>query len=131
MGDNKTRYKEIRSSLEELYPTQPRGNFARNLNTLAVMISGIIGSMSTQLPKIAAKAPEKAKPTSVEKRIKRLIINSRVDGEQYFMPYAEALLAKLGLDEIVLAMDGSIIGRGCITLMVNVIYKNAHCLLLT
>ena len=123
MGDNKTRYREIRNSLEKSYPTQPKGNFSRNLNTLAAMISGIVGSKSTQLPKIAAKVAEEIKPTSVEKRIKRLIINERVDGEQYFMPYAEALLAKLGFEEIVLAMDGSIIGRGCITLMINVIYK--------
>ena len=102
MGDNKTRYREIRNSLEEFYPAQPRGNFSRNLNTLAAMVSGIVGSKSTQLPKIAAKVAEEIKPTSVEKRIKRLIINQRVDGEQYFMPYAESLLDKLGLEEIVI-----------------------------
>ncbi|MCK5196078.1 MAG: hypothetical protein KAQ71_19850, partial [Desulfobulbaceae bacterium] len=92
MGDNKTRYREIRNSLEKSYPTKPKGNFSRNLNTLAAMISGIVGSKSTQLPKIAAKVGEAIKPTSVEKRIKRLIINEKVDDEQYFMPYAEALL---------------------------------------
>ena len=123
MGDNKTRYREVRDSLESLYPTQPKGNFARNLNTLAAMISGIVGSKSTQLPKVAGKVPQQAKPTSVEKRIKRWIINEKIDVEQYFMPYAQALLAKLGLEEIVLAMDGSIVGRGCITLMISIIYK--------
>ena len=50
MSDNKTRYREIQTSLEKLYPTQPKGNFARNLNTLAAMISGIVGSKNTQLP---------------------------------------------------------------------------------
>jgi len=39
------------------------------------------------------------------------------------LPFAEALLTKLGLQEIVLVMDGSIVGRGCIMLMVNMIYK--------
>ena len=58
LGDNKTRYREIRNSLEKFYPTQPKGNFSRNLNTLAAMISGIVGSKSTQLPKIATKVPE-------------------------------------------------------------------------
>ena len=123
MSDNKTRYREIQTSLEKLYPTQPKGNFARNLNTLAAMISGIVGSKNTQLPKIASKVPQEAKPTSVEKRVKRWIINEKIDGDHYFLPFAEALLTKLGLQEIVLAMDGSIVGRGCITLMVNVIYK--------
>jgi len=56
MSDNKTRYREIQTFLEKLYPTQPKGNFARNLNTLAAMISGIVGSKNTQLPKIASCA---------------------------------------------------------------------------
>lgn len=123
MSDNKTRYREVRNALERLYPTQPKGNFARNLNTLAAMISGIVGSKSTQLPKIAGKVPEQVKPTSVEKRIKRWIINDRIEGDMYFLPYAQALLLSLGLQEIVLAMDGSVVGRGCIMLMVSVIYK--------
>ena len=87
------------------------------------MISGIVGSKNTQLPKIASKVPQEAKPTSVEKRVKRWLINEKIDGDHYFLPFAEALLTKLGLQEIVPAMDGSIVGRGCITLMVNVIYK--------
>lgn len=123
MGDNKIRYREVRNSLERLYPTQPKGRFARHLNTLAAMISGIVGSKSTQLPKIAAKVPDKAKITSVEKRIKRWVMNENIEKEIYFLPYARMLLFSLGLQEMVLAMDGSVVGRGCVTLMVNVIYK--------
>ena len=40
MGDNRTRFREIRNSLNRLYPEQPKGNLARYLNTLAAMISG-------------------------------------------------------------------------------------------
>lgn len=74
MTDNKTRCREIRDSLERLYPTQPKGNFAlrsRNLNTLAAMISCIVGNKSTHFPKIAGNAPKEVKPTTVEKRMKR------------------------------------------------------------
>lgn len=123
MGDHKRRFREIRDSLERLYPTQPKGNLGRNLNTLAAMISGIVGSKSCQLPKIAGKVSEEAKPTSVEKRIKRWIINDKIEGDTFYLPYAQALLLSLGLQEIVLAMDGSVVGRGCITLTINVIYK--------
>ena len=123
MGDNRTRFRQIRNSLNKLYPTQPKGNLARYLNTLAIMISGIVGSNSSQLPKIASKTPDKAKTTSVEKRIKRWLINKNVTGEVLFLPFAQALLMSLATTEIVLAMDGSTVGRGCITLMVNVIYK--------
>jgi hypothetical protein len=123
MSDCKIRYRKIRETLDEYYPTKPKGNFARNLNTLAAMINGIVGSKSTQLPKIAEHTHDEIKLTSVEKRIKRWIINDKIDLDVYFMPFAEALLFCLGLQEIILAMDGSTVGQGCITLMVNVIYK--------
>lgn len=123
MGDNKTRYRRIRDGLENLYPTQPKGNLARHLNTLAAFISGIVGSQSTQLPKIAGKVPDRVKTTSVEKRLKRWIMNENISKDVYFLPYAKMLLRNLGLQELVLAMDGSLIGRGCVTLTINVIYK--------
>jgi hypothetical protein len=123
MGDNNTRYREIRNALDKIYPVQPQGNAARHLNTLAATVSGIVGSGSTQLPKIADKVPAEAKSASVEKRISRWIDNSNVTWKLFFLPYAEALLLSLGLKEIVLAVDVSDIGRGCRTLIVNVVYK--------
>lgn len=41
----------------------------------------------------------------------------------YFIPYAESLLAHLALQTLVLVMDGSVVGRGCIALMIHVVYK--------
>ncbi|QTA84175.1 transposase [Desulfonema magnum] len=124
MSDNVNRYREIRKALDNMYPKQPKGNEARRLNTLAAIISGITGSGSCQLPKIAGKVPdENAAPASVEKRIKRWISNDSIESETFFLPFAQALLISLGLSEIVLAMDGSTVGRGCVTLMISVIYK--------
>ena len=123
MGDNRTRYREIRNSLDKIYPVRLQGNAARHLNTQAAVISGIVGSGSTQLPKIADKVPSEAKPASVEKRISRWIDNENVTWAQFFLPYAEALLLSLGLKEIVLAADVSEIGRRCRILIVNVVYK--------
>ena len=79
MSDNITRYRQVRNTLERLYPTKAKGNFVRNLNTLAAMISGIVGSKSTQLPQIAGKTPLGVKVASIEKRIKRWLINDSVD----------------------------------------------------
>jgi hypothetical protein len=123
MSDNKIRYREIRKSLEKLYPEQPQGNLAGHLNTLAAMISGIAGSGSTRLPKIAEKVPDGTKETSREKRFRRWLMNEGIEVSVYFLPYAVQLLLSLGLPEIVLAMDGSAVGRGCAALTVNVIYK--------
>jgi len=62
MSDNVRRYRAIRDALTHAYPLEPTGNLARHLNTLAALISGIVGSKSTQLPQIAAKVPSASKP---------------------------------------------------------------------
>jgi hypothetical protein len=50
-------------------------------------------------------------------RIKRWLINENTEKSVFYLPYAQALLDSLGLQEIVLAIDGSVVGRECITLM--------------
>ena len=63
MSDNLRRYRAIRDALTQCYPGQPSGTVARHLITLAALISGIVGSKSTQLPHIAAKVPNGPPPT--------------------------------------------------------------------
>ena len=62
MNDNLRRYRAIRDALTQWYPGQPTGTVARHLTTLAALISGIVGSKSTQLPSVATKIPDGAKP---------------------------------------------------------------------
>jgi hypothetical protein len=93
------------------------------LITLAALISGIVGSKSTQLPHIAAKVPNGTKPESRVKRFARWFDNAHVLEEVYFLPYADVLLHHLALQTVVLVMDGSGVGRGCTALMIHVVYK--------
>ena len=123
MSDNLRRYRAIRRSLTQCYPGEPTGNVARHLNTLAALISGIVASKSTQLPKVASKVPDGAKPESRVKRFARWIRNDLITAEVYFLPYAEVLLAHLALPTLMLVMDGSVVGRGCVALMIHVVYK--------
>lgn len=123
MSDNHRRHYTIRIALKRLYPFEPRGNLARHLNTLAALISGIVGSKRTNLPQIAAKVPGRAKTESQVKQFSRWMANPRMAAELYFLPYAEALLDSLAHRTLVLVMDGSEVGRGCLTLMASVIYK--------
>jgi hypothetical protein len=123
MSDNLRRYRAIRDALTHAYPTPPTGNFARHLQTLAALISGIVGSKSTQLPHIATKVPDGAKPESRVKRFARWIDNDHILEEVYFLPYADLLLRHLALQTVVLVMDGSVAGRGCNALMLHVVYK--------
>jgi hypothetical protein len=123
MSDNLRRYRAIRDALIQWYPDQPTGNVARHLTTLAALISGIVGSKSTQLPSVATKIPDDAKPESRVKRLTRWLDNARILEEMYFLPYADVLLRHLALQTVVLVMDGSSVGRGCTALMLHVIYK--------
>ena len=92
MSDNLRRYRAIRDALTPYYPGQPTGAVSRHMTTLAALISGIVGSKSTQLPHIAAKVPDRAKPESRGKRFARWLDNARILEEVYFLPYAEMLL---------------------------------------
>ena len=91
--------------------------------TLAALISGIVGSKSTQLPHIAANVPNGTKPESRVKRFARWVDNAHILEEVYFLPYADVLLRHLALQTLVLVMDGSGVGRGCTALMIHVVYK--------
>ena len=123
MSDNLRRYRAIRDALTQYYPGQPSGAVARHLITLAALISGIVGSKSTQLPHIAAKVPNGTKPESRVKRFARWVDNAHILEEVSFLPYADVLLRHLALQTVVLVMDGSGVGRGCTALMIHVVYK--------
>lgn len=114
--------------MKTLFPGEPRGHLASRLNTLAAMISGIVGSKSTNLPAIAGKVPvgarnEGAKAESRVRRFERWLRNEAVASETFFLPFAKALLMSLSHAPLVLAIDGSIVGRGCMTLMLSLVYK--------
>lgn len=124
MSDNRRQYRAIKGAIKQLYPTEPRGNTARHLNTLAALISGIVAGRSTNLPVVAAKVPDGTKRESRVKKFSRWIKNERIDVEIYFLPYADALLTSLAAHHtLLLAMDGSEVGRKCLALMVSVIYE--------
>jgi hypothetical protein len=123
MSDTQRQFRTLRNHLNRLYPSEPEGNLARHLNTLAALLSGLVSSRRANLPAIAAKVPDGALPESRVKRFSRWVRNERIDLETYFLPYAERLLESLAHRPLLLVMDGSAIGRGCATLTINVVYR--------
>jgi hypothetical protein len=123
MSDNLRRYRAIRDALTQWYPGQLTGTSARHLATLAALINGIVGSKSTQLPSVATKIPDGTKPESRVKRLSRWLDNACILEEVYFLPYVDLLLTQLALETLVVVMDGSVVGRGCLALMLHVVYK--------
>lgn len=125
MSDSVRRYQAIRQALNTIYPEPPEGNKARHLNTLAAMICGIVGSESVQLPKIAKEVTDDSKPESRVMKYRRCVQNDEMEIDTDFLPYIQPLLSAVGIDqiELVLAIDTSVVGRGCLCLMVSLIYK--------
>src|SRR5262249_29334110 len=123
MSDNLRRYRASRDALMHAYPTPPPGNFARHVQSLAALISGIVGSKSPQLPHLATKVPAGTKPESRVTRFARWVDKAHILEEVYFLPSAEVLLRHLALQTVVLVMAGRGVGRGCTALMSHVIYK--------
>ena len=94
MSDNLRRYRAIRDAFIQWYPGQPTGTVARHLTTLAALISGIVGSKSTQLPSVAPKIPDGTQPESRVKRLTRWLDNAHILEEVYFLPYVDLLLTQ-------------------------------------
>jgi len=124
MSDNRRVYRTIRTAIWQLFPSEPKGNFARNLNTLVGMVAGIVQGKSCQLPTIARHTPDPAKPDSRVKRYSRWIQNECVDFEAYFLPFAQPILASLArIRPLVFIIDGSEVGHHCVTLMISLIWQ--------
>ena len=124
MSDSRRVYTAIRSAVKQLYPHEAQGHLARHLNTLAALTTGIVLNKTCHLPKIASKVPGHTKLESRVKQFGRWIQNDAISSQVYFLPFVEELLAGLaGLRTLVLVMDGSEVGRGCLTLLVSVLYQ--------
>jgi hypothetical protein len=122
--DNRRIYRTIRMAIKRLFPTEPKGNFARMLTTLAAMMAGIVQARSCQLPAIARKTPDQAKADSRIKRYSRWVQNERIEYEGFYLPFVSELLAHLAASsELVFVIDGSEVGHECITLMISLIYR--------
>jgi hypothetical protein len=121
VSDARKRFSAVRQAFNRLFP-DAKGNKARHLNVLAAMVSGIVGAGCAQLPKIAGQFPSGAKRESRIKRFHRWLRNERIQGEIYFLPFAEYLIASLAHLPVVLVIDGSTTGRGCMTLMIGLVY---------
>jgi hypothetical protein len=113
----------VRRALSVICSAQKSGNAGRILNLTAALICGIIRNKDCHLSHAADEIPDNALPASNEKRLYRLMKNEKFDLETYFLPFAQALLSCLSRETLVLAIDGSTVGRGCMALVVSVVYK--------
>lgn len=119
MTDRHKVYTKILKSLKQMMEMDHQGH----LVTLAMMITGIVMGRNAQLSAMSTEVPVNIKEKSIEMRLRRWVKHRKIEVEAVYMPFAQQILQALATSPLVLVMDGSQIGRGCMVLMVGVLYK--------
>jgi len=118
MTDRYRVYTKVKKMLKQMMKLAHPGQVI----TLAMMISGIVMSRNAQLSVMSSEIPSDAKEKSVEMRMRRWV-KGEIGVEAVYMPFACQILEALSHLPLVLVMDGSQAGRGCMVLMVGVLYQ--------
>jgi hypothetical protein len=95
-----------------------------NRVSLTYLVTGIIGSRSVQLSQVANKVVYVGKETSLVERFRRFLQNDHIVVKTGFLPFSDLILAGLSRERLVLAIDSTKVGGGCICLMVSALYKS-------
>lgn len=103
MSDDRRIYNTIRNAVRQLCPSEPKGNLARRLNTMAGLAAGIAQAQSCQLPAIARHTPDLSKPESCIKRYSRWVQNGRFDFEAYYLLFVSPASGTLTVNQAVTA----------------------------
>lgn len=123
MRDTYRRYSAIQQGLLQFFQPHPTGHQARHLNTLVVLICGLCGGQRAHLSTIADHAPaDGADQESVITRFRRWLKHDAYPLNGWFLPVAATLRANLAHQPLTLVLDGSVVGRGCVALMLSVVY---------
>lgn len=108
----------------KIYGKQLKGNPLRRMETLVCMVAGILASSSVQLPEMASGTHSHVKAESKAKQFKRFLLNKFTGHRTCYLPFVVPLLEKMAqAGELVFTIDGSTCGRGCMVLMVGLVYK--------
>jgi len=122
MSDALRLYHAVLTMINEMLPNM----LEENRITLAQMITGIIRGRNVQFRQIAQKVCYQYKLPSLIDKFRRFVRNENIDVEVEYFPFAELILSALSTcqKQLVLAIDGTKIGGGCICLMVSIHYKS-------
>ena len=96
---------------------------ANHINILSALVSGIVQSKSVKLDDIAGEVPRTGKMASQVMQIRRWLKNKNISIDLHYLPFMETVLSSLAQHPLVLIIDGSSTARGCVTLMVSVVYQ--------
>jgi DDE family transposase len=118
-------YRTIKRSLAQVLHTRAGSHAEQHLNTLTLMICGIVGAQHVQFDKLASHAPIRGrKNESLITRFRRWVKHEDITADALWLPFAGAVLASLAQAPLTILLDGTSAGRGCMVLMASVIYHS-------
>jgi hypothetical protein len=117
-------YRTIKRTLAQVLHTRRDSHREQHLNTLALLICGIVGAQHVQFAQIADHVPIGGrKNESLIGRFRRWVKSEAITPEAVWLPFACAVVEGLAHAPLTLLLDGSVAGRGCVVLMVSVLYR--------
>jgi hypothetical protein len=117
-------YRTIKRSLAQTLHTRANSHAEQHLNTLTLLICGIVASQHVQFDKLASHAPIRGrKNESLITRYRRFVKHKDITAEALWLPFARPLLQGLVQLPLTILLDGTTAGRGCMVLMASVVYR--------
>ncbi|HKG97289.1 MAG TPA: transposase [Pyrinomonadaceae bacterium] len=118
-------YRTIKLTLAQVLHTRANSHAEQHLNTLTLLICGIVGAQHVQFDKLASHAPIRArKNESLITRFRRWVKHTDVTLEALWLPFARSVLAALAKAPLTILLDGTTAGRGCVILMASLVYHS-------
>jgi Transposase DDE domain len=117
-------YRTIKRTLAQVLHTPRDSHREQHLNTLALLICGIVGAQHVQFAQIADHVPIGGrKNESLIGRFRRWVKSEAITPEAVWLPFARAVVEGLAHAPLTILLDGSVAGRGCVVLMASVLYR--------
>ena len=118
-GDAASVYAAIRPYLNSAF-----WNDYRNADTLAWLMTGVLQSRSSNVSKWIAHTPSKGIfKQSVERRYHRFLENDKFDGHEQYKAIAAPILRQWGDNEIIIALDTSMLWNKFCDIRITAIYR--------
>jgi len=120
VSDSERLYKAVSDIIDEMLPDMLK----ENRITLAQMITGILLGKNVQFRKISQKIRYRGKKPSLIDKFRRFVRNKNISVGVEYAPFAALILAALCRCQarLVLIIDSTKIGGGCLCLMVSILY---------
>jgi len=117
-------FKDIKKCLFKYQPKDIKGNAYRRVLVLCSLICALIRSGRASLQRLGEEMPDEIELESRIKKAKRWLTNKWTDVDVHYIPYLRPILASLAQKgEVVLAIDGSGVGKDCMALMISAIWR--------